>query len=288
MTPARSKRCPHRAYETMRLAGLASAICVLALSGAGCSSVFNPSFLALVTNPVPDTSGAVPEITIENAAGHVPIFFVNNTRFDQTLLNYFADLGIDVTGDNLRPRVRMRVNIDYVNGSQNTIEFLDGSDLVQGSILTSEGAQTNPLIPASLTRSALTSIVAACNVDQVDPSESIEVFVPAFLKVIAFEGDLLTVRVLQETIPPQFVVLERDTVDENNDVTLLANFDIRDVPVPVTDVQCGSVIGFTLTGTLRVPFVLDELGLLSPGYAEDDTTSEAASPGRFEVQTVVR
>ncbi|GJM25233.1 MAG: hypothetical protein DHS20C16_16480 [Phycisphaerae bacterium] len=257
---------------------------------AGCASLFNPSFLSLVTTPTPDATGIVNDVTLANAPGHVPVFLINNTRFDSPLIDYMESLGIDTSDPDLRPRVRVRTTINYVNGNSNTIEFLDGSDIVQGTVLTDEGLQENPLIPRQLTDNTLTSIVGVCNIATVQPDASIEVFVPVFLKVIGFESTniLFNVRSLNETIPPRFTILQRDDVDANFNVTLQRNFDIRDVPVPASGVQCGSVVAFILSGTLRVPFVVDELGQTAPGYLDFDDAAQASNPGRFEFQTTVR
>ncbi|NOX57442.1 MAG: hypothetical protein GXP29_01120 [Planctomycetes bacterium] len=266
------------------------ALAITLLVTTGCAGVFNPSFLSLVTNPMPDANGVVSDVSLPNAPGHVPIFLINNTRFDTALLDYMQGIGIDTSDPNLRPRVRLRTTINYINGSSNTIEFLEGSAIVQGSVLTAQGLQENPLVPLQLTENTLTSVVAICNVASIQPDVSIEVFVPVFLKVIGFESTnvLFNVRTLNETIPPRFTVLERDIVDDNFNVTTQQNFDLRDVPVPVDGVQCGSVAAFILTGTLRVPFVVDELGQTAPGWLDVDAAAEASNPGRFEFQTTVR
>jgi hypothetical protein len=267
------------------------AIGLLAIACGGCSSVLNPAFLAMVTTASPDGAGVVDEITLNNAPGHVPVFFVNNTQYDQTLLDYLESVGVDVDRPDLRPRVRLRVTITYVNGNTNTFEFIDGSDLIQGSVPIEGGTQAVTLVPSALTSNELTNVVGICDIAEVRPeANSVEVFVPVFVKVIGFEevGIVTAVRTLNETIPPTFVPLERDVIDGSGNVTLQQNFDQRDVPVPVVNVQCGSVVGFTLTGTLRVPFVVDELGRTTPGYLDFDTAAGAASPGRFEFQTTVR
>ena len=267
-----------------------------ALGFGSCSSVFNPSFLALVSTPSPDVTGAVPSITIPNSPGHVPIVFVNNTRFDDNLLNFLSGIGVDTTQPNLRPRIRIRTAISYVNGGTNTVEFIDGSDIVQGSANTADGVQQNPLLPTDLTENDLTNIVAICDVSRVAPgieadnmTVTVEVFVPVFLKTIrVVEQDLIVQRELDMIAPPQFTVLEGDEVDGNQNITLLQNFDIRDIPVAATNLQCGSVVGFSISGTLQVPFVIDELGQNVPGFLDTDTLQQAASPGRFEFRTTVR
>jgi len=272
---------------------LASAL----LCGAtGCSSIFNPSFINLVATPVVDSTGAVPSITIDNAPGHVPVIFINNAKFDQNLIDYFDSIGIDTSDPNLRPRVRVRTDIRYVNGNTITLEFIDGSAVVQNTVQTANGTQQNPLIPRDLLQNDLTNVVAICDVSRVQPGggidsqeTSVEVFVPAFLKEIQIVvNDLVTTRELSQTVQPQFVPLQQDEVDANLNVTLLRNFDIRDAPVPATDLLCGSVVGFTLSGTLRLPFVQDELGAVVPGYLDTDDAAQASIPGRFEFITNVR
>jgi len=287
---------------TAHLFGWPSAHLVLAAAGAllmtgsGCSSIFNPAFINLVATPVPDASGRVPSITIDNAPGHIVVVFINNTQFDQNLLDYFDSIGVDTNDPNLRPRVRVRVDIQYVNGNTTTFEFIDGSAIVQSSVQTDEGTQVNPLVPIDLVENDLTNIVTVCDVSIVQPGggigsaqTSVEVFVPAFLKVVTvLVTDLVTDRELAETISPSFVPLRADEVDANFNVTLQRNFDIRDVPVPATDLLCGTVVGFTLNGTLRVPFVQDELGAVVPGYVDSDVTAEASVPGRYDFATTVR
>jgi len=287
---ASSRQPSRRGLDRLRKSLALLIFCSSISAITGCASLFNPSFLSLVTTPTPDATGVVNDVTLSNAPGHVPIFLINNTRFDSALIDYMESIGIDTSDPGLRPRVRVRTTINYVNGNTNTIEFLDGSDIVQGTVLTDEGIQENPLIPRQLTENTLTSVVAVCNVASVQPDASIEVFVPVFLKVIGFESTniLFNVRTLNETITPGFTVLQRDDVDENFNVTLQRNFDIRDVPVPASSVQCGSVTAFILTGTLRVPFVVDELGQTAPGYLDGDDAAQASNPGRFEFQTAVR
>jgi hypothetical protein len=115
-----------------------AAVAAIGLCGS-CSSLFNQSFINLVAQPVVDSTGAVPSITLDNAPGHVPIVFVNNTRFDQTLIDYFDSIGVDTSDPDLRPRVRVRTDIQYVNGNSITLEFIDGSDIVQSTVQTLTG-----------------------------------------------------------------------------------------------------------------------------------------------------
>lgn len=267
------------------------------LAASGCSSVFNPAFVALVTTPsVDQTTGTVPSITIDNASGHVPVVFINNTTFAPRLLNYLAGLGLDTTGANLRPRIRLRTDIRYVTGTIATIEFIDGSSVIQTSVQTEEGVEQVGIVPTDLIENDLTNIVAVCDVQAVSPGVTldtnaivIEVFVPVFLKEIRIvEQDIVIRRELSQTIQPQFTVLEPDMVDANNNVVAIANFDIRDTPVPATNIQCGSVVGFTISGELSVPFVQDELNQIVPGFLDTDENSQLALPGRYEFVTSLR
>ncbi len=275
--------------------GMGLMLALVLLLGAGCASVFNPSFIALVNTPTADAEGET-GITISNAPGHIPIVFINNTRFDQGLLNYLASIGVDVSDPDLRPRVRVRTGIEYVNGNTLTIEFLSGSDLIQTAVQTAGGVIETTLIPSSLLERDLENVVAVCNVATVKPGAaieenelSVEVFIPAFLKEISIvTNDLIVTRELNQTIEPQFIPLQPDQVDDNFNVTLTRNFDIRDVPVPAEDLLCGVVVGFTLEGVLRLPFVQDELGQSVPGFLATDTTAQAGIPGRFSFETTVR
>jgi hypothetical protein len=272
------------------------AACGLLAAGSGCSSLFNQSFINLVAQPVPDASGRVPGITLDNAPGHVVVVFINNTRFDQNLLDFFNSIGVDTSDEDLRPRVRVRVDIRYVNNNTTTFEFLDGASIVQNSVLTAEGLQVNPVVPRDLIENDLTNMVTVCDVSIVQPGggiesaqSSIEVFVPAFLKEIeVVVTDLVVRRELNDVIPPRFVPLQTDDVDDNFNVILARNFDIRDIPVPATNLLCGTVVGFTLSGTLRLPFVQDELGAFVPGYLDTATAVQAEIPGRYDFSTTVR
>ena len=93
-------------------------------------------------------------------------------------------------------------------------------------------------------------------------------------------NDLVTTRELVSTLEPQFVTLAPDEVDDNLNPVVVRNFDIRDAPVPATNLLCGSSVGITITGDLRVPFVQDELGNTVPGYLDTNDTAQAALPGR--------
>ena len=219
---------------------------------------------------------------MDNASGHVPIFFVNNTRFDASLLEYLEETGVDVSDPNLRPRIRASIDIIYTNGNQTTVEFVDGSAVVEGVV-----DDTNYATPPELTDFELNNVVAVCDIDRIEPS-SVEIYVPVTLTTIGYvESDNTIYREITGIISPRFVDLLPDELDDDNDVAVIRNFDIRNSPVLVNNVQCGSVIGFTISGTLNVSFdyVYD---FYIPGYLEEDEVSQAANPGRFKFTTNVR
>ena len=59
----------------------------------GCDAL-NPSFVSMVSDVTSDESGqsaVVGTRTIDNARGHVPVMFVNNTTFSSQVLNYRFD-----------------------------------------------------------------------------------------------------------------------------------------------------------------------------------------------------
>ena len=254
---------------------------VLCLAG-GCSSVLNPSFLALFPQPAPSDDGTVPQNTLENAPGHVAIMLVNNTQFDQVLLNYLASTGTDISDPNLRPRIRLRVNIEFTNGTSNTIELIDGSSVVEATFVGNELA-----LPPELTEFTLTNVVPVCDVQLVSPVQ-VEVFVPNTVTTIQLvETENNVTREVDVTVPPSFQTLEPDEVDDNNNVELVRNFDIRNRPVPVNNVQCGSVVAFEISGVLRLSFTNFD-GNFIPGFLDTDDASQASNPGRFEFVTTVR
>jgi hypothetical protein len=225
----------------------------------------------------------VSTVTLPNAPGHVPLLLANQTTFDAALLEFLEQTGTNLDYPNLRPRVRLRVRINYVNGGSNDIELIDGSPVISNA--TATGADTVP--PPELTEGTLRSVVAVCNVLSVEPLQ-VEVFVPVtFTTIMIREAQNVVVREVTDNQPPQFTVLQADEVDANNNVTLVRNFDIRNQPVQVSDVQCGSVIGFTISGELSTTFV-NFNGAFIPGALDTDLAGAASNPGRFEFQTSVR
>ncbi len=265
-------------YRMSRVVALVAAIGVIALAG-GCSSIFNPSFINQVAAPPTGTTGTIPAITLNNAPGHVAILLINNTRFDPLLLDFLETTGADLGDTEPIPRIRVRVNITYANGSENTLELISGSEIVEGSLTGGT--------PPELTEFPLTNFVGVCDIASVTP-EQVELYVPVTRTTVQIveTQNVITREVLSEA-PPAFVVLQPDTVDDNGNVTVVRNFDIRKGPVLVNGVRCGSVIGFTASGTVQVPFIQVQ-GATVPGFLDTDTAAQAATPGRFEFLTNVR
>lgn len=254
---------------------------------AGCDAL-NPAFLQAVLPAETQT-----QRTTENVRGHVPIFFINRTTFDGQLLDYLSSIGVtDATVADLQARVRLQVNVQFINGVTLPFEFTAGAQVVQGSVDIGGDTQFIGTLPTDLLEPDLTNEVVQCDVSRVEiVSGTIEVFVPVFLKEIRIEpGTQGTdpTRQLQQVIPPGFRALQVDDVDERLNVVVTRNIGIRDQPGPVIDVVCGSVVAFILEGTLEVPFVQDENGALVPGYLDTDTASEATIPGRYRVITTTR
>jgi hypothetical protein len=255
--------------------------------GTGCDAL-NPAFVEVV---LPEETQA--QRTTENVRGHVPVFFINRTQFDGQLLDYLSSIGVvDPAAADVRARVRLLVNVQFINGVTLQFEFMDGSQVVQGSVDIGGETQFVGTLPPDLLEPELINQVVQCDVTRVEVvSGAIEVFVPVFLKEIRIEpGGEGTdpTRQLEQVIPPAFRALQVDDVDERLNVVVTRNIGIRDQPGPVIDVVCGSVVAFILEGTLEVPFVQDENGALVPGYLDTDEPSEATIPGRYRVITTTR
>jgi hypothetical protein len=271
---------------------------VLALLPMLSCSAFNPAALEVLLPP--DVAQEVAGSAVDNPTGHVPVVFINNTRFSGALLDYLRSQNIEVDDPDLRPRVRFRVQVTFVGGAVSTFEFVDGSDIIEGSITTTD-ENGNPVIipavpPEDLLENDLNNAVVLCDVGAVTPdvaitstSSSLEVFEPAFLKVIrVVETDFVVRRELVRREQPQFLPLLVDEVDENDSVTVVRNFGTREIPGFPTNLTCGSVVAFELSGDLTVPFVVDENNASVPGFLDTDTTSEATMPGRYALSVSVR
>jgi hypothetical protein len=248
-------------------------ICVFA---GGCGA-FNPAFLDLL-----DPTGSGSFATLDNAPGHVVVYFANNAEVDERLITYLesAEGGGLVFSDaekrSLRPRVRLRVSVTFTNGTTQTIEFIDGTpDLVEQNF----DAQAFP----DLNQNDLNQVAVICDVARVEVVDPIEVFIPITWSVYNFveptgfnEGFY---RLASEE-SPKFVQLQVDDVDEDLNTLLRRNIGIRDVASPVSDLQCGSVVAITLDGVLSVPF-FRPVGNV-PGFDNEDLESAASLGGRYE------
>lgn len=271
----RVARC--RRNWILRLGMLCLGWCVV-----GCDSL-NPAFVNLL-----DPTGSSGLTSLDNAPGHVVITFINNAEVDERLLAHLesAEGGNLVLTDAekraLRPRLRLRVRVEFTDNSFLVIEFIDGSvTLVDQSF----AAESRP----ELNQNDLNNIVVLCDVQRVslETGSEIQVFMP--VELTAFElvettnaGGGLIGRTFEarERIPPGFRTLRVDDLDENNNVELRRNIDVRDFPSDVNNPICGSVIAFAVRGTLSVPFLAGESDL--PSYDRDDATTEATIGGRFE------
>ena len=192
----------------------------------------------------------------------------------------------DAEKRSLRPRLRFRVLITFSNGSVLPIEFIDGSTKL---IDQSFNAQ---LIP-DLNQNDLDNTVVVCDVARVEllPGSPIEVFMPVEIteweQVITTVGDdqFITFTIEQEH-PPQFTPLEVDQIDFDGNVVLRQNIGVRDVPAPVDNLLCGSVVAIIINGTLSAPFLdgVDD----GPSYDNGDLQTVAGIGGRFEFIVTVR
>ncbi|MCP4590313.1 MAG: hypothetical protein GY842_06195 [bacterium] len=283
-----------RAWHTLAAVTLAAS-----LASVGCSAL-NPAAVDILFPT--DIAAAISADTLENAPGHVALIFINATRFDGSTLNYLRGRGVDVdTTEDLRPRVRLRVGIGFVGGATADIEFVDGAEIIDAP-LTFEGEGDTITVaataPPELTEFTLNNTVVLCNVSAVQPTTaftstttSIDMFVPAFLKEITIiEQDLgPTVRELVQTTSPRFVPLLVDEIDDaSGAVDVVRNFGTREVPGFPTNLTCGSVITFVLSGEMTLPFVVDEANSNVPGYLDTDTAAQQALPGRFQLTVDVR
>jgi hypothetical protein len=247
---------------------------------AGCDSL-NPAFTDLL-----DSSGQLS--SIPNAPGHVVIAFINNAEVDGRLLTYLAgEGGLTLTPDeqqSLRPRARLRVRVTFTNGATQTFEFIDGNaNLVEQSF--------NDQSVTDLNQNGLFNVVVVCGVARVEvvPGSQIEVFIPATLaefeqrQIQTPGGETGTEDVLRQEISPRFRALQLDDVDEDNNVILQRNIDIRDASVPVVNPVCGSVVAITMNGVLTVPFFKT---FDFPSYDFADETTVAGIGGRFEFRVL--
>lgn len=266
-------------------------VVLIALLGAtGCTSInsaFGPSFVDLF-----DPSGN--SATVQNAPGHVAIVFINNADVDERLLNYLVAEppeggGVDLTPyerRNLRPRFRFRVRVDFTNGNSTLFEFIDGSAKL---VDTRFDATSEP----DLLENDLSNGVVVCDVLRVSVDGPIEVFIPVAIAGYQFQE-------ASEQRPPTFVFrgylnqslrfipLQVDATDADGNIILVQNISPRDIPVPVENPRCGSVVSISITGSLAVPFLSTPIfSSNDPSVRVDDAVTIARIGGRFQVRVQV-
>ena len=268
-----------------RPVSLPLAFCGLGVFLCGCNA-FNPAFLDLFA-----AGGTSSFATLPNAPGHVVIGLSNQTDIDERLLNFLlAKLDLsEAEAQALRPRIRMRVRITYVDGTFQTVEFIDGSsDLVDPDF----DAQAFP----DLNQNDLNNAVVLCDVAsvEVEPGTNVEVFIP--VELIQYElvestttggGTVFTEFERRGALAPVFWPIQVDEVDEDGNVTLQRNVGVRDVPSPTPNVICGSVVVITVKGTLAVPF-LDVVSPDIPSLDQDDLATVSRIGGRYEFIVTVQ
>jgi hypothetical protein len=254
----------------------------LALAVAGCGAL-NSSFVDLL-----DPTGPGAFSTLENAPGHVIVAFVNNAEVDERLVTFLESAAggnlmlTDAQKRALRPRVRFRAQIQFVDGQELLLEFVSGSqELVQPAF--------RDQLAVDLNKADVTNAVVVCDVAAVQIVEPVEVFVPVELRTFQFvEPTAGEPGFFRESgrLPPGFRVLQVDDVDENLGTVLQRNIGIRDRPAPVFNPQCGTVIAFVLDGVLSVPF-RDDLGSV-PGFDVVDVANAARVGGRYEFRVTLQ
>ena len=257
------------------------AVGLLVAFAGGCSAL-NPAFVDFVSGGQANTF-----ITLDPAPGHVIIAFVNNAEMDEQLIAYLEGPGgLRFTKEekrNLRPRIRARVQVVFADGAEAAFEFVTGTrDVI-------DQRQTAFATP-DLGANDLDNAVVLCNVAGVALLQSsVEVFVPVELTVYELvdiglgTGGVTTAFRRREQISPRFRALQVDDFDADGNTTLVRNVGIREVPGPVINPICGTVITISLTGTLTVPF-LSGPGVEGddPSYDRDDEPTEAAIGGQYQ------
>jgi hypothetical protein len=257
------------------------------LAGVGCG-VFNPAFLNVI-----DPTGSGGFATIDNAPGHVIVAFLNNATVSERLVAYLEspDGGnLDLTDLEkrlLRPRIRFRYQITFQGGTTQEVEFVSGSTNLIDSRFDGNAFP-------DLNENTLQNTVVICDVARLEllPGSQLEIFMPVSIEqweqrdITGIGGTPDVEFTLIGQIPPQFIPLEVDVVDDDGNTVLRQNIGVRDVPAPIDNLFCGSVVAITATGELAVPF-LDEVST-NPSYDVGDMFVEAAIGGRFEFRVTAQ
>lgn len=250
-------------------------VCCAALALGGCNA-FNPAFINLL-----DPTGSAGLSTIANSRGHVVITFANNADVDERVVAELVNAGLELS-EAVKPRFRLRVRVTFADGSDQLIEFIDGSaSLVDPTF----NAQSEP----DLNQNDLNTLVVVCDVARVEVIDPIEVFVPLTWTVFDFVDPTGLnpgfFRVSREETP-RFVALQVDDVDEDLNTLLQRNVGLRDAPAPVNNPLCGSVVAITVNGVLSVPFFAQGGG--GPGFDVLDARAAASLGGRYEFAVTQR
>ena len=271
----RGRRMAPRSF--LALAGMA---CV---ASSGCSA-FSPAFLDIL-----DPTGEAQLSTLSAAPGHVIISFANNATVDERLVNFLVSEDLpagrpgvvltDLERRSLRPRIRFRVLVTFLDGTDQVIEFVDGSRVVDPRF----AAQSDP----DLDQFDFDNAVVLCDVARVEflNITPIEVFVPAvvgawrFLPATDTREDSFR---LEGTIAPAFRPLVVDTGAQ------AGNIGVRDVPAALDNPLCGAVVTIVVEGVLQVPFLnIAEAGG-NPSYDITDNDTAGRIGGRFDFTISVR
>ncbi len=270
----------HPWWHRLMFASAALFALMLGCDNAILRSALNPGFVDVVG------PGIAGQPTGPTSPGHVVVAFRNDTVFDEQLLNFLVQEGLDpilLDDPEARPRVAVRVRLSFPNDEELEVEFVDGSS----TIVSPEVDITQ--FP-DLTRNEQDNLVVQCDVVQVELVELPRIFVPSPLEILELDENEFgrAFPVLVDTIPPQFELLERDEVDQNGNTTLQRNFDIRDVPGPAIGPNCGSVVTIVLSGTLRLPFRVNADNELVPAYFDTEMREIATVPGRYQLIVGIR
>lgn len=269
-------------HQCLRV-GMAS---MLLLSAAGCGA-FNPALLNLF-----DSTGTGQFITIDNAPGHVVLSIINNSTIDERLLDYLNQISAldnfnELEKTNLKPRIRLRLRVTFIDGNFQVIEFITGSaNLVDPAF--------GDLALPDLNQNDFSNAVVLCDVASValEPGSNIEVFMPVeiaqfdLVEANTDQGGITTDFQERGRIQPQFMSLQVDDLDDDRNVILQRNIGVRDVLSPVNNLLCGSVVAVVINGVLSVPFLDGVTDIPSVDQADDGTVARIG--GRYEFRLSVQ
>lgn len=272
---------PTRLRARLAFTATAALLGIVAMAGLSCNA-FNPAFLDTL-----DGSGQGRFSTINNAPGHVVIAFVNNATVNERIISYLEspDGGNLVLTDaekrGLRPVLRLRVRVTYVDQSEQVLEFLSGSrELVSPDLA--------DLVQQDLADPDFTNGVAICDVQSVEVLDAdnagIEVFVPVPVTEFEFvQPQDFAPSFFNQTdqVPPAFRPLQTDFLADDGTI-VRANIGTRNIPAPVQDPRCGSVIAIVAEGELDVPFLNEPEAEGRPSYDAGRPNQQASIGGRYE------